>query len=273
LQYVLILLYGTYLNHLFSVFATLFYTYNIDSFEKKIFMGKFYDLFMQDVRFVEGLNACMNCGVCTAICPAAEIYKYDPRQICDIVQSGNEEKIQELLSTDTIWYCGQCMSCKARCPRGNTPGLIISVLRKISQETGLFTNSEKGRQQFAIKRTVGENILNTGYCINIDIVNPKLHPEQGPVWKWYYENKEEVADRLGANYNKEGSGALRKIPQQNLDEVKKIFEVTGGLDLYDKIEKYSEIVAKSMNINFEIEGINNEYFFHTYMENSGKHDN
>ena len=50
-------------------------------------MENYYELLMQDIRFEEGLNACMNCGVCTAICPAAEFYDYDPRKIVDTVQT------------------------------------------------------------------------------------------------------------------------------------------------------------------------------------------
>ena len=61
----------------------------------------------EDVRFGESLKACMNCGVCTAICPAAEFYDYDPRRICDLVQRGDEEEIERVLRSDTIWYCGQ----------------------------------------------------------------------------------------------------------------------------------------------------------------------
>jgi len=130
-------------------------------------MAKLYDLLLTDVRFREGLTACMNCGICTAICPAAEFYTYDPRQICNTVQTRDEEKIEALLKSDTIWYCGQCMSCKTRCPRGNVPALVISVLRKLSQELGYFTESEKGRQQYAIKRTIGENITTIGYCVTV----------------------------------------------------------------------------------------------------------
>ena len=92
------------------------------------------------------------CGVCTAICPSAEFYNYDPRIIADTVQRQDEESIEGLLKSDTIWYCGECMSCKTRCPRCNTPGGIIMALRRLSQEKGWFTESEKGRQQFALKR-------------------------------------------------------------------------------------------------------------------------
>ena len=116
----------------------------------------------KDIHFIEGLNSCMNCGVCTAICPAAEFYNYDPRVIVETVQRGNEEEIEELLKSDTIWYCGECMSCRPRCPRGNTPGYVIQALRRLSQKLGLFVVSEKGRQQLALKRIIGDNILRTG---------------------------------------------------------------------------------------------------------------
>ena len=66
-------------------------------------MDNHYDLLLQDIRFEEGLNACMNCGVCTAICPAAEFYNYDPRKIVDIVQTKNNEQIVELLKSEEIW--------------------------------------------------------------------------------------------------------------------------------------------------------------------------
>ena len=116
-------------------------------------MDHLYDLLAKDVRLIDGLNACMNCGICTAVCPAAQFYDYDPRVITNQVQTRDDDTIRSLLKSETIWYCGQCMSCKTRCPRGNTPGYIIQALRKLSQMLGYFTESEKGRQQFAIKQT------------------------------------------------------------------------------------------------------------------------
>lgn len=190
----------------------------------------------KDVRFAEALKACMNCGVCTAICPAAEFYDYDPRRICDIVQRGDEEAIEQLLRSDTIWYCGQCMSCKTRCPRGNVPGELISVLRKASLELGLFHNSEKGRQQSFLMKSLQGNILEIGYCVYPDRVDPDYHPEQGPIWEWYREHIEDIAPKLGANYHGSGSGALRDIPEEDLEEVRRIFEVTGGMELKKKVE-------------------------------------
>ena len=110
-------------------------------------MGNLIDLIRSDVRYEDSLKACMNCGICTAICPAAEFYDYDPRRICDTVQRGDEEQVEKLLRSDTIWYCGQCMSCKPRCPRGNIPGAVINILRKVSQDMGYYKDSHMGRQQ------------------------------------------------------------------------------------------------------------------------------
>jgi heterodisulfide reductase subunit C len=202
----------------------------------------------QDVRIKEGLHACMNCGICTAVCPAAEYFEYDPRSIVVAVQSGNEEQLKELLESDTIWMCGQCMSCKVRCPRNNCPGLIISVLRKFSQETGAFTKSRLGRQQYLVLKNLGTNIFKFGYCTHPSTVIPTTHPEQGPVWEWIYNNQQAVFDRVGANLDKTGPGAMRKIAHEDLKELEQIFNTSGGTLLNDAIEKYSK--EKAIELGF-----------------------
>lgn len=230
-----------------------------------------YEKLTEDIRFEEGLNACINCGTCTAICAAASFYNYDPRQLVDTVQSRDDDKIEALLKSDTIWYCGECMSCKTRCPRGNTPGLIIMALRSLSQDMGYFVESEKGRQQLALKRTVGEWTINHGYCLYLEGVGTDLHPEQGPIWDWVQENWKAIFEKLGANYQGEGNGALRKIPQESLDELKQIFDLTGGSKRFNLIEEYSKSKAEEMGIPLSKEGIESEYFKHIYTTNSGNH--
>jgi len=214
-------------------------------------MKTLYEQLTEDVRFQEGMNACINCGTCTAICPAAEFYDYDPRRIVDLVQSKNDEEIENLLRSDAIWFCGECMSCVTRCPRKNAPGLIIMALRSLSQDLGFFTDSKKGRQQIVLKRAIGESILNTGYCIYCRNVTYEAHPEAGPIWKWGMENVDALYKRLGTNLDGEGRGVLRKIPQEDLDELKRIFEVTGGMKRYEKIEECSAKKAEEMGLSME----------------------
>jgi len=203
-------------------------------------MGNISRLLKEDMRFAEAIKTCMNCGTCTAICPAAEFYDYDPRKICDVIQRENEEEIDNLLRADGIWFCGQCMSCKTRCPRENVPGLLITILRKVSQELGYFTESKKGIQQFALAKSIGANIKELGYSVHPDRIDYDKHLEQGPIWKWYKENIEDIAPKLGANYHGDGPGALRNIQRETLDEVNKIFEATGANDFLKTIVTYAK---------------------------------
>ena len=84
--------------------------------------------------------------------------------------------------------------------------------------------------------TIERNILEIGYCVYPDRVDPDYHPEQGPIWQWYRENINEIAPKLGANYHGQGAGALRDIPEEDLNEVRRIFEVTGGMKLKEQVE-------------------------------------
>lgn len=228
-------------------------------------MEKLYDRLLKDYRLKEGLRACINCGTCTAVCPAAEFYKYDPRRIVDIVQSRDEKAIEELLKSDTIWYCGECMSCVTRCPRKNAPGLVIMALRTLSIDLGYFMESEKGRQMYCLCKDLCGNVLNYGYCIYPRNFKYATHAEAGPVWEWEEAHLEEVYDRLGANLDKEGPGALRKIPQKDLDQLKKIFDLTGGTERMEKVKEAGLKKAKELGLTEE------EYFEKIYTANSNKH--
>jgi heterodisulfide reductase subunit C len=146
------------------------------------------------------------------------------------------------------------------------------ALRKVSHELGYFTDSEKGRQQFALKRVIGHNILQSGYCVNPDIVSPFAHPEQGPVWEWYYSNTPEVLEKLGGNYKQDGPGILRKVPEESLEELDKIFEVTGCYEMFEAIEKNSQEKAGELGLKITPEGIDNEYFAEVYTANNGSHN-
>ena len=221
-----------------------------------------YEQLEEDVRFREGLKSCMNCGVCTAICPAAEVSDYGPRMVVSLVQQRDEAELEKLLKSDTIWRCGECLSCKTRCPRGNTPCYIIQALRGLSIETGFFIESDQGRKQLAIKRTVGDHILKYGYCVYIDEVDLEMYPEQGPVWNWLRENRVSMLQRLNTSYNKEQAGTLRNTDRESLEDLKRIFDETGGTKRFEKIEKYSAEKAKELNIEFN-EG-KDEYFKYLY---------
>lgn len=214
-------------------------------------MSKLYDLLMQDYRLREGLNACINCGTCTAICPAAEFYRYDPRRIVDIVQSRDEAAIEELLKGETIWYCGECMSCVTRCPRKNAPGLIVMALRSLSIDLGYFIESEKGRQQYVLSEELCSNILDYGYCIYPRRFDYARHPEAGRIWEWEEKHLDDVFARLGGNLDGEGTGAVRRIPREDRDQLKRIFDETGATVRMETVRKAAERKAAELGLSDE----------------------
>jgi heterodisulfide reductase subunit C len=82
----------------------------------------------------ENLIRCLQCGRCTAACPAAKVYEdYSPREIVRRAQECSEE---ELAKDPLIWLCGQCYTCNSRCPRNNTPASIILDARNKAFKEG-----------------------------------------------------------------------------------------------------------------------------------------
>jgi heterodisulfide reductase subunit C2 len=69
--------------------------------------------------------ACMNCGVCTALCPLENIPL--PRMLFRQVMLGLEDKIIE--NEDIIYSCLLCKMCEANCPAGVPIAENIRLLR------------------------------------------------------------------------------------------------------------------------------------------------
>jgi heterodisulfide reductase subunit C2 len=73
-----------------------------------------------DSRFIDEINtgesfnasACMNCGVCTAVCPMG--LDILPRQLFRYVIIGAENKVLE--NQETIFSCLMCKMCEQNCP-------------------------------------------------------------------------------------------------------------------------------------------------------------
>ena len=70
--------------------------------------------FIDKIKTTESFNAsaCMNCGVCTAICPMG--LDLLPRQLFRYVVIGVEEKVLE--NQGTIFSCLLCKMCEQNCP-------------------------------------------------------------------------------------------------------------------------------------------------------------
>ena len=73
------------------------------------------------------INACYNCGNCTAICPLSDEDNSFPRKMIRASVLGLEDKIKTSLYPWLCYYCGECST---TCPREANPGELMMSLRR-----------------------------------------------------------------------------------------------------------------------------------------------
>lgn len=79
------------------------------------------------------VTACMQCGLCTAVCPVASFMDLHPAALVRAVQLGGVE----LPKLRSIWICVSCMTCVDKCPRDVAPGLVVETLRQLALKSGV----------------------------------------------------------------------------------------------------------------------------------------
>ena len=99
------------------------------------------------------------------------------------------------------------------------------------------------------------------------LVKPGLHPEQGPVWQWIFDHDREIYGRFTPVYMRHGAGALRRLDEDSLAELHRIFDVSGGSEMFETIERHSDRKAREMGY----EGAGDDYMMETFTTNSNEH--
>ena len=82
------------------------------------------------IKEISGVNPlkCMRCGKCSASCPSFNEMDIKPHQFVSYVQN---EDIEALIQSKSIWKCLSCFACVERCPRGVKPGKLIDAARQV----------------------------------------------------------------------------------------------------------------------------------------------
>ncbi len=127
-----------------------------------------------DPRFPTYLYGCYECGICVAACPSARFYDFSPRKIAQAAAREDVELIFEQMNDD-VWNCSQCFSCN-RCPRQNSPGGLITVLREVSVKNGL----KSAKQALEGYSRIIYKIMGTGTQVSPDMLQPDAFPDWGP---------------------------------------------------------------------------------------------
>lgn len=158
---------------------------------------------LSKVPGAEKLMLCYQCGTCTADCPISRFNDfYRPRKIARMVQLGLKDR---LLSDDALWLCSTCFTCVDHCPQGVEIAGIVRALRNL-------TVKEKAVMPL-VSKELASNILKGGYAYEFPESRLKRRETRG----------------------------LPPLPKPNLGDVKKIFGVTGSLEMLEKAKTLEKV--------------------------------
>ena len=182
-----------------------------------------------DTRFPDYLKGCYECGICVAACPSARFYDFSPRRITQAVARQDVELVWEQMNGE-VWDCSQCFSC-LRCPRGNNPGGVITILREVAVRNGLRSAKEalEGYGRIIYK------IMGTGTQVSPDMIQPEAFPDWGPDTKEVSANLELWRKALPPETLHTTSTSW-DVAEKTLTELYLIWHMTGVLDMIKSID-------------------------------------
>ncbi len=89
---------------------------------------------LEDIRRL--IQACIQCGTCSASCPNQFAMDLTPRRLWRLVLLGQEE---EIFSSRTFCLCSACYFCTLRCPRGLQLTEAMYRLKQVAAKRKLKT--------------------------------------------------------------------------------------------------------------------------------------
>ncbi len=84
------------------------------------------------------LEMCIQCGTCGGSCPSGPDMDHTPRALFAMIRDGLKE---EVLRSNTPWFCVSCYYCMARCPQEIHITDLMYTLKRMAIQNGLYRES------------------------------------------------------------------------------------------------------------------------------------
>jgi heterodisulfide reductase subunit C1 len=166
-----------------------------------------------------GIYKCVQCGMCTSVCPGASQTEYDPRDMIRRVLEDDETVIDD----ENIWNCFSCYTCNSVCPSGNNASEINQILRQMSIDNG------KGIQKIVSFSAYGDSFMELGVGSIPNTFFDVMVKDVGPEYMNLKLNIEDIRSDLDL-----GSYIL---PEEAINEVESILENSGFKDRLERIKR------------------------------------
>jgi heterodisulfide reductase subunit C1 len=173
---------------------------------------------VRDPRFNKsGYKKCLQCGRCTASCPAA--YMYDDFRPRDMMRRFSRGEAHSRKMGELIWKCGQCYACRARCPRNCNMPLAVLALRTEAVQDGTAPESIM-KVHVAIKSNLGSK----GVTMVPAMFDDDLLRSFGA--RTYGRCSGNLVKRARLGYALDDARRV-PVPDKSLQEIRDILKLTG----------------------------------------------
>lgn len=81
------------------------------------------------------LRACLQCGTCAGSCPSGSDMDHSPRAIFAMLDAGMDDQV---LQSNTSWFCVSCYYCMVRCPQEIPITDIMYTLKRKAINSGHY---------------------------------------------------------------------------------------------------------------------------------------
>ncbi len=205
-------------------------------YEEKL---RLWDEVKADDRFPDYLYGCYECGICVAACPSARFYDFSPRKIAQAAGREDIELIFEQMNDD-VWNCSQCFSCN-RCPRQNSPGGLITILREVAVNNGL----KSAQQALEGYSRIVYKIMGTGTQVSPDMLQPDAFPDWGPDVKQVSEELD-LWRRALPPETLHTTRTGWQVDEQTLIELYLIWYNTGVMDMIANVDEGLNLILSDV---------------------------
>ena len=125
---------------------------------------------------VELSEYCFQCGRCTSGCEAHKLLELEPHKITVLLKRGF---IDEMINSDVIWTCINCLKCWERCPQQVAPVEILHILKNMAigqgkQVPGEYTNMLQNTMSTALLQAPKEIAIKGGSVTRESLGLPAL---------------------------------------------------------------------------------------------------
>jgi quinone-modifying oxidoreductase subunit QmoC len=83
-------------------------------------------------------ETCIQCGTCGGSCPSGPDMNHTPRALFALISAGLKN---EVLQSNTPWYCVSCYYCTVRCPQEVHITDIMYTLKRIAVQEKVYDDS------------------------------------------------------------------------------------------------------------------------------------